>query len=59
MRLWVLKRLTEQPVYDANNGFVIRASDPSEARMIATSYTCDEGKDVWLSTDTSSCDELL
>lgn len=60
-RLWLLKRkdYLHMPLYDCNNGFVIRAESRSDARWLASKEKGDEGPDVWLSEDTSSCEELL
>ena len=58
-RLWVLKRIESRPVYDCSDGFVIRAVDAAEARLMASKKAGDEGPDAWLSSDRSSCDELL
>jgi hypothetical protein len=61
-RLWLLRRNTElkwAPVYDCNDGFVIRAETEADARKIASEQRGDEGSEVWLSSEKSTCDELL
>lgn len=59
-RLWLLQRkyTKGEPVYDCNYGFVIRADDASDARLMASKEMGDEGADCWLSDDKSSCEEL-
>jgi|CXWL01.1.fsa_nt_gi hypothetical protein len=60
-RLWVLRRVGGEgtPIYDCNDGFVIRADDATEARMMASKTSGDEGPNVWLNADQSHCEELL
>lgn len=60
-RLWVLRRVGGEgtPTYDCNDGFVIRADDEAEARLMASKASGDEGADVWLSRAESHCEELL
>lgn len=55
MALWVLRRTTEQPVYDVNNGFVIRAHTSFRARLIASEHAGDEGPEVWRDASKSTC----
>jgi hypothetical protein len=61
MRLWLLKRIRGERdlIYDCNDGFVIRAESSTDARLIASQQFGDEGPNVWLSNDTSRCEELL
>lgn len=58
MKLYILKRLIGRPVYDANNGFVIRAHDAADARRMASENNGDEGAATWLDPDLSTCAEL-
>ena len=59
MRLWIVKRIIDRPVYDVCDGHVIRAPDASEARMMASRASCDEGSDVWFDHNKTSCAEIL
>jgi hypothetical protein len=45
-------------IYDANNGFVIRAETEQHAREIASQQRGDEGSSTWLDPRRSSCREL-
>jgi hypothetical protein len=56
--LYVLRRKTDQPKYDAVFGFVIRAHSPDAARVIASGAHADEGQHVWEDPALSSCHEL-
>lgn len=59
MKLWLLKRESKfGPMYDVNNGFVIRAESEAQARNIASDHHGDEGIGFWL-TDKATCEELL
>jgi hypothetical protein len=58
MKLWLLKRFTETPVYDVNNGFVIRAETENAARDIASQQRGDEGPETWTDIGLSTCEEL-
>ncbi len=60
-KLWILERTEEGdyvPTYDCNDGFVIVAATPRRARALAASTRGDEGAEVWLDADRSSCIEL-
>jgi hypothetical protein len=59
MKLWILKRLTDRPQFDVNDGFVIRAETAEDARVIASQQRGgDEGARTWLEPERSSCCEL-
>jgi len=58
MRLWLLRRTDTCCIYDANEGFVVRAEDSASARQYAEEECCDEGRGTWLSEVNSSCIEL-
>ncbi len=58
MKLWILKRLTDRPEWDVNNGFVIRAETENAARGIASQQRGDEGPGTWIDTGLSTCEEL-
>jgi hypothetical protein len=58
MKLWILKRLTDHPEWDVNNGFVIRAETAEAARVLASQQRGDEGAGTWLKSEWSSCHEL-
>ena len=57
MNLWLLRKLDDALLYDANYGFVIRAENEVAARDLANSQASDEGK-IWDDPAASSC-ELL
>lgn len=57
MKLWFLCNLGGGG-YDMTSALVIRAKDEDEARRIASHHSGDEGPDVWLHADTSSCEVL-
>jgi hypothetical protein len=61
MKLWLLERDMFQAamvIYDANNGFVIRAETEQHAREIASEQPGDEGRATWLDPRRSKCREL-
>lgn len=45
-------------IYDCNNGFIIEAETEQQAREIAADAHADEGRDAWLNSKWSFCDEL-
>jgi hypothetical protein len=47
------------PWYDKTFGMVIRAVSERSARSIAAEHCADEGEEVWLNSEYSSCVELL
>lgn len=59
MRLFLLVR-TENvgPIYDCNNGCVVRAKNETEARKLAATLRGDEGPDVWTDPKRSSCETI-
>jgi hypothetical protein len=58
MKLFILKRFSETPQYDVNNGFVVRSMGEDEARGYAAKEYGDEGSDTWMNASRSSCIEL-
>ena len=67
MKLWILRAREDLPKddnpwvpwYDKMFSIIIRASDESEARQIATENGYDESRhDAWLNSKYSTCDEL-
>lgn len=61
MKLWILERSPFQPamvIYDASNGFVVRAEDETRARLLASQHKGDEGASTWMDPALSSCREL-
>jgi len=63
MQLWILSPVEGRdewsPWYDKAFGFVVRAECESDARAIAAEGHGDEGKEAWLSSDSSTCELLL
>lgn len=59
MKLFLLRRhVDEAGIYDCSDGFVIRATNKTRARLLASRKAGEEGGDVWLTDKGSSC-ELL
>lgn len=59
MQLWKLERIEEDgPIWDANDGFVIRAPSEEEARALAASAAVDEGAEAWTDPQRSICKPL-
>ena len=58
MKLWLLTRFSDKPVYDVCDGFVVRATDEKAAREFAAGHCGDEGADTWRLSEQSSCIEL-
>lgn len=61
MKLWLLERnglIQGMPIWDCNNGFVIRAETEQHAREIASQQRGDEGSATWLDPQRASCREL-
>lgn len=56
--IFILRRLEEEPEYDAVNGFVIRAGSHAHARRIASENAKDEGPSVWMDVDRSTCNQI-
>jgi len=56
--LWVLKRMSANPEYDVNNGFVIRAPSEDDARIMASGKRADEGAETWTDPAKSTCERL-
>lgn len=66
MKLWILKPVEPLPAmwipwYDKVFGFVVRASNEEEARIIAADLAGDEDRDInpWLYSKYATCEELL
>ncbi len=62
MNLWLLRPITDHPLWDPWHdkvfGHVVRAEDEDSAREFAANNCRDEGWQVWLYSDTSTCVEL-
>lgn len=58
MPLYRLRRSDTNTLYDAMEGFIIRAPTEKEARELASTRHGDEGKSVWLLAMMSTCEEL-
>ena len=62
MKLWLLRPCMDRPEwdpwYDKAFGFVVRAANEQTARQLAASDAGDEGKDAWLSPQSSTCEIL-
>jgi hypothetical protein len=62
MELWILRPHNSDEdkrwEYDCVFGFIIQATMPSRARLIAADYCGDEGREVWLDPQTTSCKKL-
>ncbi len=54
-KLYILKRLEDEPRYDVNNAVVVRAQSPEQARQYAAEFASDEKADTWLNEARSSC----
>jgi hypothetical protein len=51
----------DNPGWDCNHGFVIRAKDEISARNLAQTHIADErseSKDFWLGAKFSTCEEI-
>ncbi len=73
MKLWLLRPLEKDtgsseldwewgpwsPWFDKYFGFVVRATSEESARELAANEARDEGRMAWLSSEYSSCIELL
>lgn len=59
MKLYLLTRRNgdNKPVYDCNDGFVVRAVNEDCARMCANALACDEGY-IWNDITQTTCEEL-
>jgi hypothetical protein len=60
LKLYLLKRIIHprDPIWDCNDGFIIRAQTQTMARSIASDAAGDEGPATWLEADCSTCEEL-
>lgn len=63
MKLWLLTAKQDDPIwafpYDKKHGHVIRAETEESARGMASTSVGDEGRDAWLDSAHSTCDELF
>ena len=57
MKIYLLER-KDNPGWDENVGFVIRAKSSQQARKIAAAQSGDEPSEIWLSPDTSRCTSM-
>jgi hypothetical protein len=62
-KLWILRPIRDKeglwkPWYDKAFGFIVCAQDVSEARKLASREHGDEGKDAWIKSEFSTCEEL-
>ena len=58
IRLWLLKLNEELIVHDSCTGHVIRASTESMARNTASAKARDEGSEVWINKNKSTCEHI-
>jgi len=59
MWLYLLKRKGEMlPVYDAMSSLVVRANGAMRARIMAAAVAKDEGPEVWIDPECSTCKRL-
>jgi len=64
MKLFLLKPAVKaqkiwEPWYDKAFGFVVRATDEQQARLLAAGRAGDEEPDAWLDDTQSTCEELF
>lgn len=57
MNLYLIERVDEQrgKWYDQNQGYVIAAPNPPQARALASEAHRDEDKHLWFSPERSTC----
>jgi len=55
MKLYILQR---QASYDELRGVVVRAESSRQARRLASSYRGDEGEDVWMDKNQTTCRQV-
>ena len=62
MKLYLLRPKEDntiwKPWYDKTFGFVVRAESESEARLLASEESGEEGDKAWLDGRYSTCEEL-
>ena len=59
MNLYILKPIKEwTPWYDKTNGVIVRAETEESARKSASTRYGNEGREVWLMPDKTSCKVL-
>ena len=60
MPIYVLKAIEPwTPCYDKVIDFVVRAETPTKARTLAAGHAGDENSYVWLSSNLTTCEEVL
>ena len=57
MKLFILKSIAKRG-FDEMHGCVVRAVDCIDARRAASALRGDEGMDVWLKDELSTCEPL-
>jgi hypothetical protein len=57
MKLWLIERIGKVD-WDQHIGFVVRASNESEARALADSKSCSDEKGDFLNQEKSFCIEI-
>ena len=57
MNLYRLKRKVCDPTYDCYDGFIVASKLAKSARVIASTNFGDEGREVWLGSD-STCEKI-
>lgn len=59
-KLYILEPVKDwKPWYDKLFGVIVRARTEKQARKMASKYAGDEGKEVWLDADKTTCTLLL
>jgi len=58
MKLFILVRISDKPIYDVCDGKIIRAKTAALARQMANVDVWDEGE-IWTDPNKVTCEELL
>jgi len=58
MRLYILNNITSGPSFEINHTIVVRAKSPERAHQLASSVAIDEGPQIWLDPEKSTCEWL-
>lgn len=58
MYLFLLKRRPSDLIYDCMNSCVVAAPNREDARQMTSVYHGAEGREVWLTSQGSSCTEI-
>ena len=59
MKLWMISRNNKTNIwYDENIAHIIRAESEEKARALAAEDACDEGENMWLNKDETTCSEI-